>query len=243
VTGAGKGIGRAIGLRLAEEAATVYVNDREPSLVKSVCDHIILHGGIAIETVADVTKKKEVKRTLDSIICNHEKLDILVNNVGVAIRSSLNAHLEEDWDHLFQVNLKSVFYCTQGAIRIMRKHRYGRIINLSSMLAIHGGAFDICYSATKGAINSFTKSLAREVGSYGITVNSICPSLVDTDLSSKYLREAGPYGTKMKKIWDELRPIKRDLLPEDIANVAAFLGSEESAYVNGQILQLDGGMT
>jgi 3-oxoacyl-[acyl-carrier protein] reductase len=125
----------------------------------------------------------------------------------------------------------------------MRKQRYGRIINLSSMLAIHGGPFDICYSATKGAINSITKSLAREVGGYGITVNSICPSLVDTDLSSEYLRQAGPYGRKMKKIWDELRPIKRDLLPEDIANVAAFLGSEESAYVNGQILQLDGGMT
>ena len=140
------------------------------------------------------------------------------------------------------MNLKSVFRCCQEALYGMIKNRSGRIINISSMIGITGAQFLTSYAASKGGINALTKSLAREVGEFGITVNAICPGLLETEMSSSYLSAAGKeYAEATKALWS-FRPLKQSLRPQDVADMAVFLASEESSFVSGQLIQLDGGL-
>ncbi|MHA2281715.1 MAG: SDR family NAD(P)-dependent oxidoreductase [Promethearchaeota archaeon] len=242
ITGGGGDIGSAIAKTLAREEAIVAVNDIDFVKAETVAEKIKKEQGRSMAIQADVSKRDEVDDMFDIIENRFKRLDILVNNAGISIRSSLKFHMDEDWEKVIHVNLYSVFYCSRSALKLMIKQKWGRIINISSMLSFYGDPFGISYAASKGAINSFTKSLAREAGRHGITVNAICPGLIDTEMSENYMRSAGRNARVLKEMWTHLRPIKRDLEPQDVANLALFLASEESSFVNGQLHHLDGGM-
>jgi len=242
ITGAGGDIGRVIATTLAGMNATVVVNDLHLAKAEEVSRKITESGGQSVALQADVSSVNEVNTMFENIVDRFGRLDILVNNAGIAIRSSLKFLTDEDWDKVIRVNLYSVFYCSRAALRLMIKQKWGRVINISSMLALTGGPFEISYAASKGAINSFTKSLAREAGRHGITVNAICPALIDTEMTYNYLKYAGRDAKAIKEMWAHVCPISRDVEPQDVANLALYLASNEASFISGQLLRLDGGM-
>ena len=242
VTGAGSGIGACIARSFAKEGAIVLINDIDEKKALKVLDEIEAEQGSGRVFPGDVSERKSVREMFKAIRAAYDKIDILVNNAGVAIHRSLKAHADEEWDRVIQVNLKSVFLCCREVLHGMKRNRTGRIINISSMIGITGAQFLTSYAASKGGINALTKSLAREVGEFGITVNAICPGLIDTDMSSSYLSAASKgYAEATKALWS-FRPLKQSLRPQDVANTAVFLASEESNFISGQLIQLDGGL-
>lgn len=236
VTGASRGIGRQIALTLASYGANIVVNYRgsEESAVKVAKEieamgrEVLLYQG----NVADMDAMKEmVKETTKKF----GRIDILVNNAGITKDNLLMAMKEEEFDQVLDVNLKGSFICMKQVIRTMMKQRYGRIINLSSVSGRMGNAGQVNYSASKAGIIGMTKSLAREVGSRGITVNAVAPGFIDTDMTAVLkddVKEAIMAGI----------PLKREGKPEDIAEAVAFLASDKASYITGQVLSVDGGM-
>ena len=234
VTGAGQGIGKAIALKLAQHGADVIVDDINPETAPQTAREIQTLGRKAVAVVADVSKRGEVERLIQTAVKELGGIDILVNNAGIA-RSNVLARLkDEQWDEVLNVDLKGIFYCTQAAVPSMMKQRSGKIINISSIYGRIGAIGDANYAAAKSGIVGFTKSIALELARYNINVNAIMPGLVDTALlrgiPEKYL----------KPMIEEV-PLKRVGRPEDIANVAAFLASEDSSYMTGAILEVTGG--
>lgn len=242
VTGGGGDIGRSIATTLSKAGAAVVVNDCHREKAERVASEIAQAGGESLALQADVSCAADVNAMFGDIARRFGRIDILVNNAGISIRSSLKFHEDDDWDKVIRVNLYSVFYCSRAALHLMIKQKSGCIISISSMLSFYGSPFDISYVASKGGINSFTKSLAREGGRHGIRVNAICPALIDTEMSQNNLRYAGRDAKAIKEMWAHLRPIERELEPQDVANVALFLASDEAGYVNGQLIRVDGGM-
>jgi 3-oxoacyl-[acyl-carrier protein] reductase len=236
VTGAGRGIGHAIAMRLASEGARVAAVSRTEANAKKIADEINATRADAARAYAvDVSDHAAVQKVGAQILEDFGKIDILVNNAGVT-RDGLAMRMSvEDWDTVINTNLRGAFNFTQSIIRAMIKQRSGRIINITSVIGLIGNAGQSNYAASKAGLIGFTKSLARELASRNITVNAIAPGYVPTDMTNALSDE-------IQKSLQEKIPLKRVGSPEDIAAAAVFLASAEAAYITGQVLCVDGGI-
>ena len=236
VTGSGRGIGRAIALKLAEVGAAVVVNDigdAEP--LEAVAREIRAMGRQSLPILADVSSSSDVARLVAEAIAAYGKIDILVNNAGIARDQLVLRMSEEDWDKVLDVDLKSVFLCTKAVLRHMVKQRWGRIISMASIVGIVGNKGQANYASAKAGIIGFTRTVAKEVASHSITVNAIAPGFIDTEMTQR-----------LKEDWKQeikrLIPLGCFGSPRDVAEAVAFLASEEARYITGQVLGVDGGM-
>lgn len=236
VTGASRGIGRAIALRLASEGASVAVNyNGSEAKAAEVVEQIRAAGGTAFAVQADVADAASVAAMFDTVLKEFGGLDILVNNAGITADGLLIGMKEEQFDRVVDTNLKGAYLCMQLAAKRMIRQKSGRIISISSYSGIHGNAGQANYSASKAGIIGLTKSAARELGSRGITVNAIAPGYIDTDMTAVL-------SDKVKEAILAEIPLKRIGTPEDIAAAAAFLAGDDAAYITGQVLEVGGGM-
>jgi 3-oxoacyl-[acyl-carrier protein] reductase len=237
VTGSGRGIGRAVALELAKRGVAVAINfSRSEASARETAEQITSSGGVAGVFGADVSKSDEVSRLFDEIKSTLGRVSILVNNAGITRDALLLRMKDEDWRHVLSLNLEAAFLCCREAVREMARARWGRIINISSVVGLIGNPGQANYCASKAGLLGLTKSIAREYGMRGITVNAVAPGWIETEMTAALkpeIREA-----MLKTV-----PAGRPGLPGDVANVVAFLASEEASYVNGQTIAVDGGMT
>ncbi len=236
VTGASRGIGRAIALSLAENGAAVAVNySSSESSALEVAELIRKNGGQAEIFKARVNEESEVEEMFSNIEKTLGPVDILVNNAGITKDNLLMRMKTEEWDSVIDVNLKGTFLCTRRALKGMMKNRYGKIINISSVVGFSGNAGQFNYSATKAGVIGMTKSAALECASRGIRVNAVAPGFIETDMTASLSDE-------IKAAYMEKIPLKSLGKPEDIANAVVYLASPLSDYMTGQTLHLNGGM-
>jgi len=236
VTGGGRGIGKAIALKLAEMGADVVVNDvgdAEPA--EAVAEEIRALNRQSQAILADVSSSTDAARLIEETTAVFGKLDILINNAGIARDQLLLRMTEDDWDKVLEVNLKSVFLCTKAALRPMIKQRWGRVINLSSVTGLVGNEGQANYTAAKAGIIGFTRTVAKEVASRGITVNAVAPGFIETAMTQKL-------GEKREEEFKKRIPLGYPGSPQDVAEAVAFLASEEARYITGQVLGVDGGL-
>jgi len=236
VTGASRGIGRAIALYFAKNGARVAVNySGSEARANEVVEEIKANGGTAFAIKADISSSEDVTRMVKSVIDEFGGLDVLVNNAGITRDNLLMRMKEEDWDAVINTNLKGVFLTTKAVTRQMMKQRQGRIINIASIVGVSGNPGQANYVAAKAGVIGLTKTAAKELSSRGITVNAIAPGFIETDMTGKL--EEGIKEDMLRNI-----PLARFGQPEDIAAAAAFLASDASSYITGQTIHVDGGM-
>ncbi len=237
VTGGARGIGRAITLELARSGADVAFTYRSSArLAESLLADVKSLGRKAIGIEADATSTKGAAEVVEKVVSEFKRLDILVNNAGITKDNLLLRMQEEDWDAVMQTNLKSVFNYTKAAARTMMGQRYGRIINLSSVVGLKGNAGQSNYAASKAGIIGFTKSIARELASRNVLVNAVAPGYIETDMTAALTEE-------QRKAVTEAIPLKRVARPEEVARVVLFLASSDADYITGQVISVDGGMS
>jgi 3-oxoacyl-[acyl-carrier protein] reductase len=236
VTGAARGIGRAIAEALAGEGATLVLADLNVDGVQATAIEIAQARGVAAEGVGcDVSKPEDCQTLIDGANERHGRIDILINNAGITRDRLLARMSEEDWQMVLNINLASVYRCSKAAARIMARQRAGRIVSIASVVGIMGNAGQCNYAASKAGIIGFSKSLARELGSRGVTVNCVAPGFIATAMTDVLSEDV------KKKLMEQI-PLGRLGLPEDIAQAVMFLSSPAAAYITGAVLQVDGGM-
>ncbi len=236
VTGASRGIGRAIALRLAADGAKVALNFVSNSAkAESVKNEIESTGGAAMLVQGDVSNFATVTELIKKVVDEWGRLDILINNAGITRDNLLLKMSEDDFDKVISTNLKGVFNCTKAVTKLMMKQRGGRIVNMSSVVGLKGNISQANYAAAKAGIIGFTKSAARELASRSVTVNAVAPGFINTDMTAAL-------SEKVKEVMLQEIPAGRMGTPEDVANAVAFLVSDQAAYITGQVLSVDGGM-
>jgi 3-oxoacyl-[acyl-carrier protein] reductase len=236
VTGSSRGIGAGIATVLATQGAKVVVNYRKsPAEAEEVVTTIRASGGEAAAVQADVSQSGAAQQLIKTTVDTYGQIDILVNNAGITRDTLILTMKDEDWDLVLQTNLFSTYYCSKAVVRPMMKKRYGRIINITSVVGLAGQAGQTNYAASKAGIIGFTKSLAKELGSRSITVNAVAPGFIPTALTEVLPEE-------MIKTIVTNTPLGRLGTVEDVANAVLFLASDEAAFITGQVLSVDGGL-
>ena len=235
VTGGAQGIGSAVAERFAAEGARVVITSRDGTKAEEAAEALTQKGGDARGVSAAIDDRDSVKNLVDGVIEAYGSVDILVNNAATVRDTLLMRMKQADWDEVMQVNLGGVFICTQAVIRQMMRQRSGRIINMTSIVGLSGNAGQANYAASKAGIIGFTKSVAKEVGSRGITVNAIAPGYIETDMTAS-LPEA------VRTAFLDATPLSRAGQPYDVAGITVFLASDDAAFITGQVMRVDGGM-
>jgi 3-oxoacyl-[acyl-carrier protein] reductase len=237
VTGSGRGIGKAIAMKLAENGAILVINDVGDSApAEQTVSQIKNLNRQAMAIMADVSSSADVTKMMETAIAAYGKVDILVNNAGITRDQLTMKMTDEEWDKVLAIDLKSVFLCTRAVLRPMLKQRSGRIISMSSVVGIIGNAGQANYAAAKAGIIGFTKTIAKEVASRGITVNAVAPGFIDTPMTQVLPEER-------KQALMANIPLGYLGTPRDIAETVAFLASEEARYITGQVISVDGGIS
>jgi len=235
VTGASRGIGRSISLALAAQGATIVAVDMDQAATEAIVAELQAAGTKALAVVGNVTVPADVERMIDAATEAFGRVDILVNNAGITRDGLLMRMKDEDWDAVLNVNLKGAFLCTRAAFKVMSKQRYGRIINIASVVGQMGNAGQANYCASKAGLIGLTKSNARELAKRSITVNAVAPGFIATAMTDAL----------SDKVREELTaqiPLERLGSSEDIANAVVFLAGEQSGYITGHVLSVNGGM-
>lgn len=236
VTGASRGIGRAVAIALAQSGAAVVVNySGSEAAAQETVDAVKALGREAVKIKCNVADAEEVAAMVKEIQDTFGRIDILVNNAGITRDGLLMRMKDEDWDAVISINLKGTYLVTKAVSRLMMKQRYGRIVNLSSVVGVMGNAGQTNYSASKAGVIGFTKSCAKELASRGITVNAIAPGFINTDMT-----EVLPENVKTGMVAQI--PLGRMAQPEEVAAVAVFLASDFAGYITGQVINVDGGL-
>jgi meso-butanediol dehydrogenase / (S,S)-butanediol dehydrogenase / diacetyl reductase len=246
VTGAGRGIGRAIALRLAQDGFKVAINDVNLDSANSVANEVKAMGRESIAIRADVSNKSEVFSMVNEVVEHFGTLDVMVNNAGIAQIKTLLEVTEKDIENIFKINVFGVLYCLQAASEQMKKQNGGKIISAASIAAHKGFSYLGVYSSTKFAVRGLTQAAAQELAQYGITVNAYCPGIVDTQMWDLIDEKMGEYlnlekGESFKK-FSETITLGRPETPEDVAKFVSFLASTDSDYMTGQSVMIDGGV-
>lgn len=236
ITGAARGIGKAIALKFAEEGANIAFTDLKiDDIAKETVEHIKSYGVECKAYASNAADFKQTEKVVNKIKEDFERIDILVNNAGITKDGLMMRMSEDQWDAVINVNLKSAFNFIHAVLPIMLRQRNGSIINMASVVGVHGNAGQCNYAASKAGLIALAKSIGQEVGSRGIRANAIAPGFIETAMTAALPDE-------VRKEWAAKIPLRRGGKPEDIANVATFLASDLSSYVTGQVIQVDGGM-
>ncbi|RLD86245.1 MAG: beta-ketoacyl-ACP reductase [Bacteroidetes bacterium] len=237
ITGAARGIGKAIALKFAQEGAQVAFTDLNRDEYMEATENELKALGVKAKGFAsNAASFEESQQLIEDVVEHFERIDILVNNAGITRDNLLLRMSELDWDLVMTVNLKSVFNLTKAVQRVMMKQRFGSIINMSSVVGVEGNAGQSNYSASKAGMIGFTKSIAQELGSRNIRCNAIAPGFIETEMTHKLKED-------VREAWIKTIPLRRSGKPEDVADVATFLASELSSYVTGQVINVCGGMS
>ncbi len=235
VTGAARGIGKAIASALLREGAKIILVDVDAEKLEASKNELKEKGGVAVAIPLDITKNSEVQEMVDQIHNTFGRIDILVNNAGIIRRGTIETVTEEDWDRVIEVNLKGTFNCCKAVVQVMKQRGYGKIVNVSS---IAGKMGDITsapgYGPSKAAVDALTKTLARQLARYGINVNAVSPHAIETEMSAQWTDE------RRKEIVASI-PLGRLGKPEDVAEAVLFLASDSASFITGEVLDVNGG--
>jgi 3-oxoacyl-[acyl-carrier protein] reductase len=236
ITGASRGIGKAVALKLAAEGANVAFSDiKYDENMEALENELKAFGVQAKGYASDASSFEGSEQFINEVVKDFGTVHVLVNNAGITRDNLLMRMTEADWDLVLKVNLKSAFNLTKAVQKVMLKNRFGSIINMSSVVGVRGNAGQANYSASKAGMIGFTKSVAQELGSRNVRCNAIAPGFIETEMTAKLSEE-------VKKEWAEKIPLRRGGKPEDVANAVVFLASDLSAYITGQVLNVCGGM-
>lgn len=235
VTGAAQGIGRTIAETLAQDGADVVVADMDPGRAQETIEAIQKLGRRTLNIKVNVADWTDVKAMADQVLKEWGKIDILVNNAGITRDGLLVRMKEEDWNLVLQVNLNGTFHCTKAVMQPMTKQRYGRIVNIASIVGVMGNVGQANYAASKAAVIGFTKTVAREYASRSVTVNAVAPGFIDTAMTQGL-------SVEVKDLLQKQIPLGRLGLPSDVAAAVRFLVSDDAGYITGQVIHVNGGM-